>query len=82
MAIILTDYIGLTLYAYKEARMIVGSSVHVKGSSLWSRRITVQAESNFKIAQRSNRGIEYPKGIVLPVRRYVLYNKHAIVNQI
>ena len=61
--------------------MIVGSNVHVKGSSLWLRRITVQVESNFKIAQRNSRDIEYAKGIVLLGFRYVFYSRHAIVSQ-
>ena len=71
----------LVLYVYKEARMIVGSNVHVKVNSLWLRRITVQVESDFKIAQRNSRDIEYAKGIVLLGFRYVLYSRHAIVSQ-
>lgn len=70
----LTDYIKLALYVNKEARITVGSSVHVKGSSLSLSRITVQVESNFKMAQRISMGIAYSKGIELLVFRYVFYN--------
>lgn len=75
MAIILTDCIKLALYVNKEARMIVGSNVHVKGSSLMLSRITVQAESNFKMMQRSNMGTAYSKGIELLVLRYILWRR-------
>lgn len=71
MAIMLTDYIKLALYVNKEARITVGSKVHVKGSSLLLSRITVQVESNFKITQRSNMGIANSKGSRLLVFRYI-----------
>lgn len=65
----LTDYIRLALYVNREARIMVGINVHVKGSSLTLSWITVQAESNFKIAQRINMGTAYFKGIELLVLR-------------
>ena len=63
------DYIGLVLYVNKVDKMMVGSSAHVKGSSLLLSRITVQAESNFRIAQMTNRNMERYRGITLLVFR-------------
>lgn len=74
MAIILNDYIKLSRCMNKVARITVGSSVHVKGSSLLLSRITVQAESNFNMAKRINMGMAYSKDIELLVFRYVFYN--------